>query len=97
MLGFPFLKEFNPNINWETGGITLTNYIQVTPLQTWEHQCKVWKLDKKLLSKTDFARKVSFAQQWAAAADKAKDHLQKADILIQYQKHQKVFFEEGAK
>ena len=32
VLGFPFLKDFNPKINWETGSITPTSYILVTPL-----------------------------------------------------------------
>jgi len=97
VLGFPFLKNFNPKINWETGSITPTNYILVTPLRTWEHRWKVWRLDKKILSKTDFARKISFAQQWAAATNRGKDHLQEADIPAEYQKHRKVFSEEGAK
>jgi hypothetical protein len=31
ILGFPFLKEFNPEINWETGVILPTNKIFTTP------------------------------------------------------------------
>jgi hypothetical protein len=31
VLGFPFLKEFNPEINWETGVILPTNKIFATP------------------------------------------------------------------
>ena len=49
VLGFPFLKEFNPEINWETGVILPTNKIFATPKYLWEHQWKVWKLDGHLL------------------------------------------------
>jgi hypothetical protein len=73
VLGFPFLKEFNPEINWETGVILPTNKIFATPKYLWEHRWKVWKLDGCLLHKADLLRKTSFAQKWAAAADKQKE------------------------
>ncbi len=37
VLGFPFLQEFNPGINWENRIITPTNYVFITPQQIWEH------------------------------------------------------------
>jgi hypothetical protein len=38
--------------------------------------------------------KVSFAQQWAAAADKPQERITTAQIPLKYQKHWKVFDEE---
>jgi len=37
VLGYPFLKEFNPQINWEKGEITGARQVKVTPKQIWEH------------------------------------------------------------
>ena len=37
VLGYPFLKEFNPQINWEKGEITRARQVKVTPKQIWEH------------------------------------------------------------
>ena len=37
VLGFPFLKEFNPEIDWDKGIILPTNRIFITPQQIWEH------------------------------------------------------------
>jgi hypothetical protein len=42
-------------------------------------------------------QKVSFAQQWAAIADKTKERLKKGGIPHKYRNHQMVFSEEGAK
>jgi hypothetical protein len=97
VLGFPFLQKFNLEINWNKGVISPINKILITPQQIWEHRWKVWKLDKHLLRKSDLLRKVSFAQQWAAIADKTKLHLQEEGVPQEYQKHHKVFSEEGAK
>jgi hypothetical protein len=57
VLGFPFLKEFNLEINWETGVILPTNKIFATPKYLWKHQWKVWKLDRHLLQKADLLQK----------------------------------------
>jgi hypothetical protein len=97
VLGFPFLKEFNPEINWETGVILPTNKIVVTPKYLWEHRWKVWKLDGRLLRKADLLRKTSFAQKWAVAADKHKERLKEAGVPTHYRHHHKVFSEEEAK
>jgi hypothetical protein len=45
----------------------------------------------------DFLRRVSFAQQWAAVADKTKARLKEAEVPRKYQQHHQVFSEEGAK
>ena len=97
VLGFPFLRDFNPNINWNEGTIKPEPRIFVTPVQLWEHRWRVWKYDGHRLLKLDFLRRVSFAQQWAAEADKAKERMKEAEIPPKYQEHHRVFSEEGAK
>ena len=37
VLGFPFLRDFNPNINWNEGTIKPEPQIFITPVQLWEH------------------------------------------------------------
>jgi hypothetical protein len=69
ILGFPFLQDFNPEINWDTKNILSSKQILITPQPLWEHQWKVWRQDGLSL------QKVSFAQKWAAVADKLKNHL----------------------
>ena len=63
----------------------------------WEHRWKVWKQDGCLLRKADLLQKTSFAQQWAAAADKIKEWLKETGVPRHYLHHQKVFSEEEAK
>jgi hypothetical protein len=45
VLGFPFLQDFNPKINWDTKDILLLKQILITPQPLWEHQWKVWRQD----------------------------------------------------
>ena len=49
------------------------------------------------MRKADLLRKVSFAQQWAASADRVKKHLREGELPPKYLIHHKVFSEEGAK
>ena len=97
ILGYPFLQEFNPNINWEKRSISDRNKVFITPQYLWEHRWKVWKQDGCLLRKADLLRKTSFAQQWAAAADKVKERLKETRVPRHYLHHRKVFSEEEAK
>ena len=57
----------------------------------------MWKLDGYWLLNLDFLQWVSFAQQWAAIADKSKTWLKETEVPQKYQKYQQVFSEEGAK
>ena len=45
----------------------------------------------------NFLCRISFAQQWAAIADKTKDQMKEAEIPWKYQEHHQVFSEEGTK
>ena len=96
VLGFPFLQQFNPNINWENKTISPTGNIRVLPKPLWEHRWKVWKQDRRLLPKCKILRKVSFAQQWSAIADKSKTKLEEEGVPHQYRNHREVFSEKGA-
>jgi hypothetical protein len=78
VLGFPFLQEFNPEINWDTKEIFPTKKILITLQPLWEHRWRIWRQDGLTL------QKVSFAQQWAAAADKLKAHLQETGLPLKY-------------
>jgi predicted aspartyl protease len=56
ILGYPFLQNFNPEINWETGKVHHISQIFFKPIQIWRHCWKVWNLDKRLcLRRTSFA------------------------------------------
>src|SRR5258707_15768690 len=89
VLGYPFLRTFNPKINWEKGELYGARQIKITPTQIWEHHWKVWRTEK-----TFQIRKTTFAQKWAAIADKTKEKLK--NLPKEYQRHQKVFSEEEA-
>src|SRR5712671_6143765 len=93
VLGYPFLRVSNPTINWEKGNIHHTSLIEITPVLLLKHCRRVWQTDKDLC----FLRKATFAQKWTAAANQSKEKLKETDIPISYQKHWRVFSEEGAK
>ena len=90
VLGYPFLKEFNPQINWEKGEITGARQVKITPKQIWEHHWRLWRKGRQVTN----LQKTTFAQQWAAVADKTKEKLQ--DLPKEYQRHHKVFLEKEA-
>jgi hypothetical protein len=108
VLGFPFLKAFNPRIDWSTKTIT-PNQLSITPKNFFVHKMMVLLKDRAIikarcvieavygLMKNTSARKTSFAQQWSAKADKTKIHLEEVGIPSRYQRHREVFSEEGAK
>ena len=69
VLGHPFLKTFNPNIDWKEGKIHKALSIKITPKLLATHYWKVWKADGHGQWKMDWPnnthlRKVTFAQQW---------------------------------
>jgi hypothetical protein len=109
ILGFPFLSKFNPSIDWEKGkiighkGVEIESnvedreaiLIKILRLQNEARkQCGEPAENEELRC---VIRKVSFAQQWAAAADKPEERMTTAQIPSKYEKHWKVFDEEQAK
>jgi len=98
VLGHPFLKTFNPNIDWKEGKICEASSIEITPKLLATHDWKVWKADGRGQWKMDWPnnthlRKVTFAQQWAAKANELKKKLKEEDVPRTYQHHRKVFSE----
>src|SRR5258708_5541044 len=89
VLGYPFLRTFNPQIDWEKGELHGARQIKVTPMQIWEHRWKVWKMGK-----TFQIWKTTFAQKWAAIANKTKEKLK--NLPKENQEHRKVFSKEEA-
>ena len=57
----------------------------------------MWKFNAHQLPNINFLHRVSFAQQWAAVADKTKNQMKEAEIPPKYQEHHRVFSEEGAR
>ena len=89
VLGYPFLRQFNPTIDWQKEKIIGSYQITAKPMQIWEHCWKLWQYGTPL-------QKVTFAQQWAAEAQEKLTKLTAKDIPLTYQKHQQVFMEEEA-
>jgi hypothetical protein len=101
VLGYPFLKRFNPDIDWKNK-IVIPSQLFVMPKDYKFHQLMVWIKDKERVNFRNILtalsmRRTNFAQQWSAKADKDKAHLKEADISSKYQRHYKVFSEEGAR
>ena len=107
ILGFPFLNKFNPKINWATNEIVGEKGVQILPEEQNDVLVCILQLQNDAVKQCGeppegqsvwcVIRKVSFAQQWAAAADKPETRMTTAQIPLKYQKHWKVFDEECAK
>jgi hypothetical protein len=109
ILGFPFLRSFNPNIDWDKNeikgmhGVQIEHeresredtLIRILRLQNNARRQCGEPLEGESLYCT--IRKVSFAQQWATAADKPQERLTTSQIPSKYRRHWKVFDEECAK
>ncbi len=89
VLGYPFLQNFNPQIDWDKGELHGARQVKATPKQIWEHCWRLWKTGR-----TFQIWKTTFAQKWAAIADKTKEKLK--NLPKEYQDHRKVFSEEEA-
>ena len=92
ILGYPFLKLFNPNINWTKGNLTRTSTVSIVPVHLWKHCQLVWKEDKIFC-----IQKATFAQQWASKAKEGKTAPTDSDIPTPYLDHKAVFSEEEAR
>ena len=92
VLGYPFLKLFNPNINWTNGTLTWTSTISITPVHLWKHYQQVWQKDR-----TIHIGKTLFAQQWASKAKEGKPTLTDLDVPAPYADYKTVFSEDEAR
>jgi len=87
ILGYPWLEQFNPDINWENGKILGTGITLKTPTAK---QTKHW-LQEIAIRKTTTAQKM--VDSYHATQTPKTDH----PIPREYQRHAKVFSEEEAK
>jgi hypothetical protein len=109
ILGFPFLRRFNPKINWDKNKISGISGVQIVPKQVSNEDALIRILQLQNNARKQCRdpqegeslyctiRKASFAQQWATAADKPQERLKTSQIPQKYKRHWKVFDEECAK
>jgi hypothetical protein len=109
LLGYPWLEEFNPDINWKAGAMKGPQIeLEVTSLawQNWQQgqaAIKIAQMEPKWEAGNELIIcKTHFTQDWAIA-ERARKGKDKAVTVAdqgtpnEYQQHSKVFSEEGAK
>jgi hypothetical protein len=89
-LGYPWLREFNPEINWEEGRL-ISEGVKL------EEIGMVWGGYKEQQQQTKI-RKMHFTQEWAI---KGRDQQQQESVEVkgipeEYQRHHKVFSDQQA-
>ena len=107
LLGYPFLREFNPNIDWAKGRLQEAKGIIVQNMQNinqprWTAAKEVLRLQREAIKKVGkpepgeaiYMRRTTFATQWARKDEKANDE---PEIPEEYRRHAIVFSEEAAK
>jgi len=101
ILGYPFLYAFNPNVDWRRaklhGGPIQLETIGFHKAEQRVEECQRVARQEAGTTAEDkevWVRKFTVAQQWACEAHK-KD--EERILPEEYQRHQKVFDEEGAK
>jgi hypothetical protein len=88
ILGFPWLEEYNPQINWKEGTV------EGQPLHiSTVHDNLQYLLAKKLVQNLQI-NKASISQEWA---NREKRHQAEVEIPDKYKEYEDVFSEEGAK
>jgi Reverse transcriptase (RNA-dependent DNA polymerase)/RNase H-like domain found in reverse transcriptase len=109
LLGYPWLEEFNPDIDWKAGAMKgLQIELEVTSLawQNWRQgqaTIKIAQMEPEWEAGNELIIcKTHFAQDWAIAerARKGKDKavtVEDQGIPNEYKRHSKVFSKEGAK
>jgi len=97
ILGYPFLRAFNPIINWRMGKIEQEKGIILSQRQ--KRKIMIKRLQLTVLKQCGillsghaiYMRRISFAQQWMAAGEKSHDHLTKTTLPPEYQHYESVF------
>ena len=104
ILGYPFLYDFNPKINWKTGKVLgepvqlqSSRYMHVAKRIFFMQREAVKQVGKPKEGEAIYVRRTNIAQEWAQKADQNKIHLTLDTIPKEYCKHQKVFSEEEAR
>jgi hypothetical protein len=104
ILGYPFLYDFNPKINWKTGKVSGES-VQLQSSRYMHSAKRIFFMQREAIKqlgtpKEDeaiYVRRTNIAQEWAQKADKDKIHLTIDTIPKEYRRHQKVFSEEEAR
>jgi hypothetical protein len=104
ILGYPFLYDFNPKINWKTGKVS-GEPVQLQSSRFMYSAKRIFFMQREAIKqlgqpkedKAIYVRQTNIAQEWAQKADKDKIHLTIDTIPKEYRRHQKVFSEEEAR
>jgi hypothetical protein len=104
ILGYPFLYDFNPKINWKTGRVSgesvqlqSSRYMHVAKSIFFMQREAIKQLGTPKEDEAIYVQRTNIAQEWAQKADKDKIHLTIDTIPKEYRRHQKVFSEEEAR
>ena len=105
IFGYPWLRDFNPNVDWGTGQVLgppvriETGLFQTAKQATMERITKMareqpeWEEGDSIIATTRTLGRHA-AQEWAIEANKNKEE---QVLPEQYQRHARVFSEEGTK
>src|SRR6266567_4894374 len=108
LFGFPWLQEYNPQINWKKGTMgDVKVTIRTTKLEPpeWVQISQIVLIRQHLAQKTKMGEddevhlvinKTNLAQQWAEVAQKGKEVMMASTILEHYMEYKEVFSEEAA-
>jgi len=100
ILGYPFLQEFNPQINWskgklEGGTVTLQStkfrYLRRLFRQAEGALKKTGQLPERLVA---FLRQTNLAQEWNQLEEMKRTHMTMETIPKEFRHHWRVFSEE---
>src|SRR5579863_10004499 len=103
ILGYPFLREFNPQIDWAKGEL---QHDAVMLQSAWYKYLKgFFQRAEKTMARTGempdtlkaFLRRTNLAQEWNRIEEMHKTHLTMETIPPEFKRHWKVFSEELSK
>jgi hypothetical protein len=100
ILGYPFLRVFNPSINWTEGRIAEGKVTLQSTCFKWI--CSLVAKAAKTYAKTGqlvehtwaFLRKVNFAERWAYNTDRKQTYMSMQGLPAEFRCHWRVFSEE---
>jgi len=93
ILGYPFLKEFNPRIDWEKAQlldreleIKMMGFWQAQEKMQWFQNAAIQKCGKPIEGHALYLRKTTISQKMAQEGRKTKE-TGKTELPKEYQKH----------
>jgi hypothetical protein len=103
ILGYPFLREFNPRIDWTEG--TLENGEVTLQSTRFKYLRRVFDRAQATLEETGklparlvaFLRRTNLAQEWSRLEEMKRTHMTMETIPAEFRRHWRVFSEELAK